>query len=69
MSMPSHVILPSLARVMVARMLIRVVLPAPFGPSSPSTPGCSSRLKPRSAQVLPPYTLLTASMESFIRYS
>jgi hypothetical protein len=42
-------------------------LPAPFGPSSPSTPGFSSRLKRRSAHTFPLYRLPTFSIDSFTR--
>lgn len=37
---------------MVARMRIRVDLPAPLGPSKPKTPGPSSRVKSRKPQFL-----------------
>ena len=40
-------------RVIVARMFISVDLPAPFGPSRPSTPGPRSSVQSFSAQVSP----------------
>src|SRR3954462_12627789 len=65
MSAPFHNALPAVGAVIVARMDISVVLPAPFGPSRPSTPGASESEKSRSAQTLPPYCLLTPWISSF----
>src|SRR5215472_4514785 len=63
-SVPFHNTRPSVALVIVARILMSVVLPAPFGPSRPSTPGPSCSEKPRRAQFPPPYRVLTFSMVS-----
>ena len=49
MSVPFQSTRPALGLVIVARMRISVDLPAPFGPSSPSTPGLSSSRKVRKA--------------------
>jgi hypothetical protein len=40
--------LPEVGRVMVAIICISVVLPAPFGPRSPSTPPLMSSETPRT---------------------
>src|SRR5262249_9296217 len=71
-SVSFHLTLPSVARVIVARMLINVVLPAPFGPNKPSTPGCKSSVKSRSAWTPPRYCLLTpwiVSLKSIVSVS
>ena len=47
-SMPSKRIRPEVGRVIVAIICMSVVLPAPFGPSSPRTPGPAERLSPRT---------------------
>jgi hypothetical protein len=45
---------PALARASPAMMLMRVVLPAPLGPSSPKNSPCSTaRLTPSSARSVP----------------
>ena len=54
-SSPATVARPASARSSVARMRTVVVLPAPFGPSSPSTvPSRTSRSTPSSARTSPP---------------
>src|SRR5208282_3085931 len=65
MSAPFHSTVPSVGFEMVARILISVDFPAPFGPSSPSTPGSSCSVKSRSAQTFPSYCLLTPWIPSF----
>ena len=64
MSTPFQSTRPSVALVIVARMRISVVLPAPLGPSRPSTPGFNSRLKLRRATTPLRYRLVTFSMAS-----
>src|SRR5262245_7604686 len=66
MSDPFHLTCPCVGWEMVARMRIRVDLPAPLGPSSPTTPGSSSSEKSRSPQTPPGYCLPTRSIESFM---
>ena len=44
---------PAVGRVMVARIRIRVDFPAPLGPSSPNTPGPTSKRKLRKASTFP----------------
>ena len=45
MSTSFHVARPSVGRVIVASIRIKVDLPAPLGPSKPSTPGDNSSEK------------------------
>ena len=59
MSWPFQVTEPFVGLVMVARMRIRVDLPAPLGPSRPSTPGAISSVKSRKPQFFLLYCLLT----------
>src|SRR5260221_14087094 len=42
-STPRTVAVPAVARKIFTRILIRVVLPAPFGPTSAWTPPCATR--------------------------
>ncbi len=52
MSKPNTRAVPALGRRSVVRILINVVLPAPFGPSSPkNSPGRTSRSMPSSAVI------------------
>src|SRR5687767_7197174 len=69
MSAPFQVTCPSVGRVMVARMRMSVDLPAPFGPSRPSTPGPSSSEKSSRPRTPPLYVFPTCSMDSFIALS
>ena len=51
-SIPSTVAVPVVGSRRVERILVSVVFPAPFGPSSPKiSPRRTSRLTPRSASV------------------
>ena len=53
-SNPLTVALPEVGRISVDRMLMVVVLPAPFGPSKQNTvPASTEKLTPASAGVLP----------------
>ena len=45
--------MPELGGITVAIIRSSVVLPAPFGPSSPNTPAPASRLTPATARVRP----------------
>ncbi|MGC0375875.1 hypothetical protein RKD28_003391 [Streptomyces sp. SAI-229] len=63
-SCPATSIRPASGRSRVARILTRVVLPAPFGPSTPCTvPRATVRSSPSSAGPLPPplYVLCASS--------
>src|SRR5215217_1811680 len=66
MSRPFHSARPSVGRVIVARIRMRVDFPAPFGPSRPSTPASSSRVKFLSPQKSSLYRFPTPSMVSFM---
>jgi hypothetical protein len=50
MSVPFQMTEPLVGWLIVARMRMSVDLPAPLGPSRPTTPGRSSRLKSRKPQ-------------------
>src|SRR5215203_7427748 len=66
MSVPFHSARPSVVRVFLARIRMRVDFPAPFGPSRPSTPAPSSSVKSLSPQKFPLYRFPTPSMVSFM---
>ncbi len=67
-SWPSTEACPESGPRMVERMRTAVVLPAPLGPSSPSTvPASTSRETPSSARTLPRGKTLTRSWASTAR--
>src|SRR5580704_18574116 len=63
-SSPSSVAVPVSGSSKVARIFMKVDLPAPFGPISPNMPGGISSETPRRARTPPGYVLARLRMES-----
>src|SRR5215212_959384 len=58
-SNPKTVAEPLVGAISPSRILISVLLPAPFDPTRPTTPGSISRVSPSSAVTPPPYRFVS----------